>query len=94
MGVITREDLKYTYNWTTEDGDDPEVTGKPDKDRLDRSEGYEVIDFINSFCKTYGLTTKDEAIEIERLLHKGVPSKMVMKDDIKEWLVEELNLEK
>ncbi|WP_440120395.1 hypothetical protein [Tenacibaculum sp. Ill] len=89
MEVIKKSDLlksTYEYKWTIEDGDNPKITGKPDKDRLDRSEGYEMVDFINYICKTFNLTTKKEAFEIEELLQNKVPSNMVMKDEIEEKL--------
>ncbi|MDB0603214.1 hypothetical protein PL373_19185 [Tenacibaculum maritimum] len=53
-----------------------------------------MVDFINSFCKKHGLTTKEEALEVERLLQEEVPSDLVKKEDITNWLEEKLELGK
>ncbi|CAA0147988.1 conserved hypothetical protein [Tenacibaculum maritimum] len=92
MGVIERKDLKYEYSDVAANGDDPKETGKRDRDRLNRQESYEVVDFINSFCKKYGLTTKEEALEVERLLQEE--SDLVKKEVITNWLEEKLKLSK
>ncbi|CAA0188256.1 hypothetical protein [Tenacibaculum maritimum] len=94
MGVIERKELEYKYSDVAANGDDPKETGKRDRDRLNRQESYEVVDFINSFCKKHDLTTKKKALEIEELLQEEVPSDLVKKEDITNWLEEKLGLGK
>ncbi|CAA0260471.1 hypothetical protein [Tenacibaculum maritimum] len=94
MGVIERKELEYKYSDVATNGDDPKETGKRDRDRLNRQESYEVVDFINSFCKKHGLTTKEEALEVEELLQGEVPSDLVKKEGITNWLEEKLELGK
>lgn len=45
-GVITRSDLKESYRWTADKGDNPNYTGKLDQIKIDRDEGYEVLRFL------------------------------------------------
>lgn len=71
--TITKQDLQYQYSWTTIPPDNPKVTGKPDSTLLNRSEGYEVLPFINRFCATHTIEqrplTRVDALKVEKMVH-------------------------
>lgn len=83
MAKITKDDLLFDYSPVHTSGDNPKKIGSPDNDLLNRQEEYEVVDFINDFLTTYGLTTKGDAHKVERLLHTKVPSTTRNRKDIK-----------
>lgn len=70
------------YKWRRDKGDGPYI-GKIDRDRLDRDEGYEVLDFANaSLIDTASL---ESLHKFERLI-KRVPSNEVMKVKILDFI--------
>lgn len=81
MAVIAKGDLQYRYTWTTDSGDNPGYTGKLDRDKVDRDEGYEVLHFLNSICDS-----KDQALHAERLIKTKLPGSVQRRDDILRWL--------
>ena len=55
MVNFSKADLQYEYTWTTVTDDNPDETGTPDRDLLNRFEGYEVLYFINKFMDNNNL---------------------------------------
>ncbi len=57
--MFTQADLnaKYKYNKRHDAGDNPKAIGHPDRDLLDRTEAYEMVDFINHILKTWNWST-------------------------------------
>lgn len=88
MALITKSDLKYKYNWTATPGDNPKKTGSPDNDLLNRSEGYEVLDYINALASEWNLKQKDSGLKIEMMIHEKVPSNIHSRIKIKAWIAE------
>ncbi|MBW1658794.1 hypothetical protein [Flavobacterium quisquiliarum] len=85
MANFTKTQMLYEdqYTWRRDGGDGPYI-GKIDRDRLDRDEGYEVLDFANS-CLKSGVGV--EALhKFERLLREKLPSNVVMKNQIIDFL--------
>ena len=87
MGAINRSDLKYQYRWTADKGDNARYTGKLDRDKVDRDEGYEVLHFINSVYKD-----KDQALKAERLIKTKLPGSVQGRAAILKWLQDNWNL--
>lgn len=81
MAVITRSDLQYIYTWSADKGDNPRLTGSPDRDLLDRSEGYEVLLYLNSISQSKGT-----ALKAERLIQQHLPGNIRSRTHITEWL--------
>ena len=73
MTLVTRADLRQIYNWTPLPHDDPKVSGVPDATLVDRNEGYEILFLIEATIGAWGLSTKDDGLKIERLIHKVPP---------------------
>lgn len=89
---MKRSDLTngdYEYSWEAVNGDNPRITGKPDRGKLNRSEGYEVLDFINFFARKHGITDKEMGFKIEDLIHIN---KDAQKETVIAWLEAQLAL--
>lgn len=72
MTVVTRADLTLRdYSWSAlANHDNPHLTHFPDNAELNRTEGYEVLSFINRFLAVIrrgagGDWTKDDVRKIE-----------------------------
>lgn len=67
MIFYEKRDMIYAdYKWTAYANDDPRITGKPDSTLLDRSEGYEVLAFINAFVDKHGFLKKESGNALEK----------------------------
>jgi len=92
MTVIYAHELNYRYSQTAIPPDDPRRTGFPDSVLLNRSELYEVLNFLNRFCRdtrylpngpAFG---KAEALKAERALQTTVPGSIRSHAGITDWL--------
>jgi hypothetical protein len=93
MKYFTKSDLKNSYSWKArEEGDNPNITGHPDKDLLDRNEGYEVLYFINKCAKdnNWAANNKAPGHKLERML-RDVPGHLRSHTNIYNWLVSKWN---
>lgn len=81
MAVISKADLKFDYKWSADKGDNPKLTGSPDRDLIDRDEGYEVLRYLNAVSKT-----KATALKAERLIKQHLPGSVRSRARITEWL--------
>lgn len=50
---FTKDDLLYDYSWNVDGGDNPNYRGHLDKIKVDKTEGYEVLYFLNKFLVDY-----------------------------------------
>jgi len=90
MWEFTKEDMFYQllYNWQR-DGDNGPYTGNIDPVLLNRSEGYEVLDFANNFLyNNVFISGVSDLHKLEKLLRNKVPQEEVMKDAITKILLE------
>ncbi|KAF2394718.1 MULTISPECIES: hypothetical protein [Pseudomonas] len=83
MSAITKSQLAYTYSWSADSGDNPHYIGKPDQDKVDRNEGYEVLRFLNSIC-----SEKAQALNAERLIKTKLPDTVHKRSEILKWLID------
>jgi hypothetical protein len=86
MDVISENDLQYKYSWHVYGDDDPEATGEPDSTELNREEGYEVLPFINKYCKRYGWKTLGSALKVEKMIKEKLPSDIHSREKIDTWI--------
>ncbi|MGB4468566.1 MAG: hypothetical protein WBH99_04000 [Azovibrio sp.] len=88
MGLLTKKDLEdrgaYEYTWTTTLGDNPHITGKTDSGRVNRKEGYEVLDLINDIAKKFDFRDKESGFKLEDMIHTNTD---VMREKVKGWIV-------
>ena len=86
LGPLKKSDLQYEYADSSTEGDDPSKRGTPDKDLLNRSEGYEILYFCNKFANIHGSGDKDIALRAERLIQESVPGEFHSHTHIDKWL--------
>lgn len=92
MALFNETDMKYEgYQWTAYPNDDPRVTGKPDRSRFSRHEGYEVLYLINTLAKDWHLKQVSDCQKIEKMIHEGLPSDTIMQVEVKEWIRQNWN---
>ena len=87
MGIISKSDLYYDdYSWTVLAGDNQKISGNPDDTLLNRREGYEILFFVNTFCKIHKLENKESAIKVERMIREEVPGNIHSQEKIRNWI--------
>jgi hypothetical protein len=73
MATFNRSDLAYIdYKWTAlSDHDNPKWTGKPDSTLLNKTEGYEMLYFINRYMEKKGYVNTGTGQKIEKLIRSS-----------------------
>jgi hypothetical protein len=90
--MFTANNLLYQYNWKHDAGDNPHKKHL-DKFLLDRTEGYEMMNFIDHILSSWNwsspLTQSSEIAtgqKIERMIKTVVPHNIHHRDQIEQWL--------
>jgi hypothetical protein len=93
MGTFTRAQMLYDdgkhYKWTAKaDHDNPYYTKGTDHSELNRTEGYEVLYFINHIGDKHWKETpnKDTYQEIEKMIRYSVPPNIRTHKKIADWI--------
>lgn len=93
MSLLDRSDLKYEYIWSTEPAIKPRSdarTGNESKLNIFRpDEGDKVLSFLNEYAQSREISEKEEAKQLETLLHDklGKEGKLT-KEQANKWLDE------
>ncbi len=78
------------YKWIARaDHDNPKIIGGTDHAELNRSEGYEMLYFINSLAKTWNWDSSNiipSLQHLEKIIRTEVPSSIRTHTGIKEWI--------
>ncbi len=70
MANFTSKDLAFTgYSKKVDGGDNPKYKGILDREKVDKTEEYEVVYFCNKFLDKHSFKNKETFQKIERLLH-------------------------
>ncbi|MFC5498121.1 hypothetical protein ACFPOE_11295 [Caenimonas terrae] len=80
MANLSQSQLQFTYGWRAGGGDNAHLTGHPDRDLLNRHEGYEVLHYLNTH-----LRSDMDALKAERML-QYLPSNLRSFQHITQWL--------
>ena len=87
-GILGKKDLQYGhYVWTTYRSDDPRISGIPDRTPFDRSEGMQMLYIINKMLDIHGLTLKQHALKIERMIQDHLPSYVRSQEEVMTWVL-------
>lgn len=87
MAEFTEDDLLYDdYENTTTPSDDPDYIGKKDRDKVNKNESYEVVDFCNAFLKEHNLNKKIHFHRVEELIRLPAASDIVMREDLMKYV--------
>ncbi len=81
---VKRSDLqpdKYKYTWKRDKGDGT-YAGPLDRAKVDKDEGYEVIEFIENLMNANGKTLRSEAHAVEDALHAPALSSVVFRTEL------------
>jgi hypothetical protein len=89
--MYTKSEMFYQdYKWVARaDHDNPKIIGGVDHSELNRSEGYEMLYFINSLAKTWNWGANPPLSSyqhLERIIRKEVPSSTRTHTGIKDWI--------
>ena len=89
---FTSKDLQYKYDWKAKDeGDNPKIVGFPDRNLLNRGEGYEVLPFIIRFVESLTWTPSPPNVatgqKVVRLIH-ACPGHLRSHKNIRDWVLE------
>jgi hypothetical protein len=90
MANFSKSALKYQYSWARTERDSKE-TGFPDNVLLNRSEGYEILYFLNKYMTERGLTSIEDFHTLEKRINQNVPSHYHSHAKIKQWLDANIN---
>ena len=84
-GQMIYEDYKW---FARADHDNPKIIGGTDHAELNRTEGYEMLYFINSLAKTWnwGSNSLSSLQHLERIIRTEVPSNIRTHSGIKDWI--------
>ncbi len=88
----TKSQMAYQdYKWTAgADHDNPKIIDGQEHSELNRSEGYEMLYFINSLAKTWNWKESSTSSfqHLEKIIRTEVPSSIRTHTKIKEWIQE------
>ena len=90
MAYLRSQMVFNDYKWTAKaDHDNPKFIGAQEHSMLNRSEGYEMLWFINSLAKTWGWTNDPTYSfqQLERIIRSKVPSSTRTHSGIRDWIV-------
>ncbi|WDF57564.1 hypothetical protein PQ462_12640 [Flavobacterium sp. KACC 22758] len=95
---FTEKDLFYNdYSWAADGGDDAHYRGYLDKIKVDKTEGYEVLYFCNTFLLNFNKEpTKENFQRVEKLLRHKDLSDIDLRSELNsridsKWHLEVLN---
>lgn len=98
MGTFQKSQMLYDdgeyYKWTAKAANDnPFFIQGVDYSELNRTEGYEVLYFINLFCDEYfeDPLNIETYQKVEELIRFNVPSFIKTHDGVTKWLLENWN---
>lgn len=77
------------YSWSTKyTNDDPKITGEPDSTLLNRTEGWEMLYFINKCGEKWNWSgnSTESYRKLEKAIRTKVPSDIRSQIKIKEWI--------
>lgn len=84
MELYQRSDLRYVYSWNANLNKRNSLDCKLEK--FDRNDGYEMLRFINYYCKIHGFKDKSMASIIELIIQEAMPKELTTKNEIMKWL--------
>ena len=89
--MYTKDQMVYKdYKWFARaDHDNPNIILGTDHSELNRTEGYEVLYFINSLAKSWEWNNSVSALNhLEKIIRTAVPSNIRTHSGIKRWIEE------
>ncbi|GAA4771164.1 MULTISPECIES: hypothetical protein [Flavobacterium] len=92
MGNFTNADLVYDdYSPTVDGGDNPKYIGVLDRQKVDKTEEYEVVYFCNQFLNKHKLTNKALFQKVEKLLRDKEIKDVDDREELIKWIEKNWN---
>lgn len=88
MDTFTKENLRYEYNWSQYETDDPRISGIPDTTEFNRKEGEEVFYIINHLTDHLAWDVVSFGCKVEQLIHDRLPEEITNQKDAIKWIRE------
>lgn len=85
MTNFGRSALKYKYFWPVQKKNKSALLYN-NEDIIDRSNGYNLLNFINRFMAVHGLTNLGSFHKLEWMICKYVPQDLETRYEIEDWL--------
>ncbi|MNF93271.1 hypothetical protein D3C85_738210 [compost metagenome] len=80
------------YSKTVDGGDNPKYRGVLDREKVDKTEEYEVVYFCNQFLSKYKVPqTKESFQKVERLLHNKELKQEDSRANLIKWIANNWN---
>lgn len=94
MSLIKKNDLKYNYTWSSKGAHTPRSDGLTEtgsrSNMFSAQEGEGVLSFINNYAEKHGITDKEEALRIERMLQDELKEREMTRNEVTLWLDEQM----
>jgi hypothetical protein len=91
MNLLSRNDLRFVYNWKSIPNEDPRISGTAGTTLFNRKEGFEILYLINSFAEKHGVDQKEKGLRIEKLIKEELPLNFRSQIHAIEWLEENID---
>jgi len=89
MAYIKNDMVFFDYNWDEKRrNNEVKSIGVNEQAELNRTEGFEMLNYINSLAKTWGWETDNMSSfrHLERIIRREVPEDIQTHADILTWL--------
>lgn len=89
MPYLASQMVYNDYKWTAKaDHDNPKIIGGNEKSELNRTEGYEMLYFINSLALSWNWPQNalNSMQSLEKIIRERVPSNIRTHIEIKTWI--------
>ncbi len=87
---LNSSNLKYVYSKYAVNGDSPKFSGKPDILKFNRHEEYEMLPMIEKVMNDLNFSEAGDVHIIEDLIHTKMPSGTTSREEVYDWLINEL----
>jgi hypothetical protein len=89
MAYIKSDMVFFDYNWSENENNNASklVAGK-EPEQLNRTNGFEMLNYINSLAKIWGWKTDNSSSfrHLERIIRKELPADIITHTEILEWI--------
>lgn len=90
MPDFEKNALTFSYRWSEAEQSCRHIL-HGSEDCIDRTNGYQVLDFINRFMMLYGLISQDSFNRAEILIYQHMPKRINTRSEMKLWLSKSWN---
>lgn len=88
MGILIKpSDLKYRYPKNTVNREAPKFCGKPDPERFDRDDLYEILPMLAKVMDELGRDDGRTLHLAEELMNRDLPRSIVAREEVFDFLV-------